>query len=341
MNIKNKTKRKSLIISVVIMLIVLSLISFFLIEKRKRIINKPNLSAIPTSSISSNVLKQISADTNLVDINLDPLFKSSDPFDVSWRKNNNVRFMRFPNFKTELYRSYKNTDDLLSEYEKVKSILKSLGFYVDPNRKTINTADFHKSIIDDFWTNGEEFITVSGIELDSAYPDGSLANLTISDLGTVEEIVNFEKEIEDVVNAYNINIKNIMVAKYGQSEKNSDYAAGTFVKVSSDNKLPILFTNFLDKDHKNVKHLLVLTFQGGENGFVFYEKNTETNKIKLILMSGKTYNCNDLKSKNISKFEAENIIGNLQNAKNSWGGEIFFEEQVENLNLNKCILGEL
>ena len=340
MNIKNKTKRKSLIIYVVVILVVLSLISiFFLIEKRKGTINKSDLPTIFTSSISSDVLKKIADDTNLTDINLDPLFKDSDPFEVNWRKNNNVRFMRYPDFKTELYRSYKNTDDLLSEYEKVKSVLKSLGFYIDSSRKTISGGDFHKSIIDDFWTNDKEIITINGLKLESAYPDGSLANLTISDLGTVDEIVNFENKIENVVDTYNINIKNTMVVKYGQSEKKSDYAAGTFVKVLKDNQIPVLFTYYPDENNKNIeRQLLVLTFQGGEEGFVFYEKNIETNKTKLILMSGKTYSCNDLKIKNISKFETENILNILENSENSWGGRRFFDKQIEDLNLDKCVL---
>lgn len=340
MNIKNKTKRKFLIIFTIIVLITFFLTSIFLfIGERKEIIDKSDSSTISTLSISSSVLRQIADNTNLTSKNIDPLFKENDLFEVNWRKNKNVRFMRYPDFKTELYRSYKNTDDLLSEYEKVKSILKSLGFGIDSNRKTINSSDFHKSIIDDFWTDGEEFIAISGIELDSVYPDGSLANLTISDLGTVDKIVDFENKIEGVVNAYNINTKNTMVVKYGQSEKNSDYASGIFVKVSKDNQVPVLFTYNPYENNKNIeRQLLVLTFQGGEEGFVFYERNTEINKVKLILLSGITYNCDDLKVKNISNFEAENILNILENSKNNWGGRRFFDNEIENLNLGKCIL---
>lgn len=344
MNVKNKTKRKYLIISVVV-LVVLSLILIFkLIEKRKesnKLSDNDSLQTVVNNDLTnqkidplSDILERIANNTNL--IGLKPMVKDGNFYDIHWI-NNNLRFMRYPDFSTKLYKDYKNKDSLLNDYEKIKSVLKSLGFSIDSTRKTIDTSDGGSwSIVDDFWTNGKEYITINGTEFESSIVDDMMAELTISDLGTVKEVVSFENGIRKFLNIY---ITDFVKMNNIKSSERNGYAKGVFVEVSIDNKIPILFTYYPNENNKNIKRqIVIISHQAGDDGFIYYEENEKTGNTNLIFTSSSSCSCNYLKTKNISKIEAKDLLDILENNEYEWGGRRFFDKQIEDLNLDKCIL---
>ena len=346
MNVKNKTKRKFLIIFIVVLIVLLSMLIFIFFNKRKDSNKIPEYNKDFQQTVInddlidqkidslSDVLKRIVNNTNLT--GLRPVIKNHNHYDVSWISNN-LRFMRYPDFSTELYKGYKNKDSLLNEYEEIKPVLKSLGFSIDNTKKTISTSDGGSwSIVDDFWTNGEEYITVSGIEFEFSIADGMMTELTISDLGTVKEIVSFENKIRKFLNVY---IADFVKRDGIKPSERNGYAKGVVVEVSIDNKIPIIFTYYPDKNNKDIKRQLVtISHQAGDDGFIYYEENEKTGNINLILTSNSSYNCNYLKSKNISKIEARDLLNILENSENSWKGSLFYDWQIEPLNLETCIL---
>lgn len=344
MNVKNKTKRKSLIISVVV-LVVLSLILIFkLIEKRKesnKLSDNDSQQTVINNDLTnqkidplSDILERIANNTNL--IGLKPMVKDGNFYDIHW-VNNNLRFMRYPDFSTKLYKDYKNKDSLLNDYEEIRTVLKSLGFSIDNTRKTIDTSDGGSwSIVDDFWTNGKEYITISGTEFESSIVDDMMAELTISDLGTVKEVVSFENGIRKFLNIY---ITDFVKMNNIKSSERNGYAKGVFVEVSIDNKIPILFTYYPNENNKNIKRqIVIISHQAGDDGFIYYEENEKTGNTNLIFTSSSSCSCNYLKTKNISKIEAKDLLDILENNEYEWGGRRFFDKQIEDLNLDKCIL---